>query len=101
MAKVLWEAYAGDWELNFRGDINAEIKRTQELLDSIPTDKVIKFPVADGYAYYFVKSLTPLVLQHIPYGDAWHANPILIRGLRRKDVEKMIEAERTLGEIFR
>jgi hypothetical protein len=32
---------------------------------------VIRFQVADGYAEYVVYSLKPVVLIHLPLGDAW------------------------------
>ncbi|MHB1795657.1 MAG: hypothetical protein ACYCPO_11885, partial [Acidobacteriaceae bacterium] len=46
-------------------------------------------------------SLAPkLTLQHVSYGDAWQVDPALIRGLRRADVERMVEQHRRLQSIF-
>ena len=55
--------------------------------------KAIKFQVADGYACYLVKSIKPLVLQHIAFGDDYTVSDATIRGLRRVDVEGLIATE--------
>lgn len=61
---------------------------------------VIRFQVADGYAQYAVYSRKPLQLIHIPYGDAYQADPILLRGLRASDVTAMLEREKRLKKLF-
>jgi len=61
---------------------------------------ILSWPVADGKAFYTVIREKPLTLQHIPYGDAWRVDPILIRGLRRDDVLRKLEAETRFQEIF-
>src|SRR5687767_8181884 len=33
--------------------------------------KIIRFPVADGYAIYMIAGLRPVELIHIPLGDSW------------------------------
>jgi len=55
---------------------------------------VIKFSVADGFAYYLVVSMSPLKLQHIPYGDEYAVHDAMIRGLRKNDVENMLERQK-------
>lgn len=71
--------------------------------DALPEGEVvgaiIQFPRADGYAMYRVASAKPLKLQHLPYGDAWHADPAMIRGLRLADVEKMVNQYRSLAKL--
>lgn len=54
------------------------------------THDVISFPVADGYASYHVVKMVPLTLQHIDVGDGYHADPCLIRGLRKADVIRIV-----------
>ena len=77
------------------------IKKSADLPPGQIVGAVLSWPVADGSAYYIVtKENYPLTLQHIPYGDAWQVDPILIRGLRRDDVVRMLEAERRFQEIF-
>ena len=56
---------------------------------------MIYFGVADGSACYIVKSRKPLVLQHVDYCDGYAASHALIRGLRLKEVEQMLEPKRT------
>jgi hypothetical protein len=60
---------------------------------------VIAFGVADGGAHYLIVKEKPLTLQHIPYCDAYRADPILLRGLRLADVQRMVGRERALGAI--
>lgn len=48
--------------------------------------RIWSYPVADGLAYYLVSKASPLTLQWIPWGDAWQAPHIVIRGLRVSDL---------------
>ncbi|MCL4682393.1 MAG: hypothetical protein KJZ92_14125 [Rhodocyclaceae bacterium] len=72
--------------------------------DALPEGEVvgalIQFPRADGYATYRVASKKPLKLQHIPHGDAWHADPATIRGLRLEEVQRMVAGRRRLRDMF-
>jgi hypothetical protein len=73
--------------------------------DALPADEyvggLIKWQVADGYAHYRVVSLSPsVVLQHVPFLDGYAVAPETIRGLRRKDVEAKVDAERRLRAAF-
>jgi len=58
---------------------------------------VIRFPVADNYAFYEVRGNT---LHHIPVGDAYQAHPALIRGLTKREVDEMLERDRRTRELF-
>lgn len=60
---------------------------------------IITFPFADGHAMYRVASAKPLKLQHLPYGDAWHADPAMIRGLRLSEVEQKVKRSRALHKL--
>jgi hypothetical protein len=62
--------------------------------------ETIRFPVGDGYAEYMVYTTTPLALIHLPYGDAWHVDPIMLRGLRVADVKQKVGAAKKLDELF-
>ena len=62
--------------------------------------KVIRTPRADSYALYMVLKVKPLQLIHIPVGDAWHADPAWIRGLRLVDVVEMVRADERLRKLF-
>lgn len=43
--------------------------------------RILRFPYADGYAFYRVTSARPFKVQHLKYGDAWEVHPATIRGL--------------------
>jgi hypothetical protein len=92
--------YPGNWDMQPNEPFDAYDKRTDAMLQAIPADKVISFPRGDGRAMYYVVSVRPLKLQHIPYGDAWTADPMTLRGLRAVDVEAMIESNKKMREIF-
>ena len=62
---------------------------------------LVQFPVADGYAQYIVRSLSPLKLQHVNAGDAWQVSYATIRGLRRADVEAQWERAKAWKRLFK
>lgn len=61
--------------------------------------EVIKWGRADGYAMYMVYNVKPFQLIHLPLGDAYQVEDALIRGLRLKDVQEMIDYEKMIQEI--
>ena len=62
---------------------------------------ILSWPYADSKAWYRVASTKPLILEHVPYMDAWQVEAALIRGLRLADVRQMAERELKLEKIFR
>lgn len=62
------------------------------------TGKILRFPVADGYATYMI--WTPTKWIHLEEGDAWHADPALIRGMRAADVDERIERDAKRAAFF-
>lgn len=110
MAKVYQLPNHEEWEQRENESIDAYFARQDALLEKLRADgeakpgvlgKIIRTPRADGYAMYMVYNTKPLQLCHIPFGDAWHADPIWLNGLRLKDVEAMIEKARRFAELFR
>lgn len=85
--------YTSNWEESYL--------KQEEALRKIPMEKLYLTPVADGYAHYYIESLTPLVLRHIPFGDAWQANPALIRGLRKQDILADIERRKAWKNLLK
>lgn len=81
---------------SFQQEMDAEFQS----LSSLPKDRMWRTPIADGYAYYYVRSEKPLVLLHVPYGDRWQAHSAFIRGLNLKDIKQHVEAERRIEELF-
>jgi len=83
---------------------SAEFKKLSDVSDNLKPGEIVgailRFPCADGYAVYRVSKEKPLTLQHVPFGDAWQVDPALVRGLRRADVERMVEQHRRLQSIF-
>lgn len=73
--------------------------------DSLPDGQVlggiIRFPFADGQAIYRVKGEKTLKLEHIPFGDAWQADPITIRGLKLSDVVLMLKRSKEISKLFK
>lgn len=76
-------------------DLLDRSKRARNLIN-----KVIYFPVADGKAWYLVDKIEPLILTHIPFGDAYEVNPIMIKGLDVEDVQEMVKRDEFLSSLF-
>lgn len=92
--------YPGDWEFKAGEPFNDYAERTDKMLAAIPADKMIGFPVGDGRALYYVESLRPLRLQHIPYGDGYQISAAHLRGLRPGDVEHIIANNKAISVMF-
>lgn len=100
MAKLHSKPYPGNWEKLPGEDFKAYLSRSDTLFDAIPADKVVSFPYADGHAHYYVFSTKPLVLQSIPYLDAWQVSAAMIRGLRLSDIEIETARRNKLRSMF-
>jgi hypothetical protein len=100
MATLHSQPYPGNWQWAEGEDFDLYDKRIDALFAAIPEDRIIRFGVADGHACYYVRSFRPLVLQHIPYMDAWQVPYAMIRGLRLADVEAQIERASRLDKLF-
>jgi len=101
MAKLLSTPAVGEWNKLDHESFSEYMKRTGEEIKRLQnTEKVIMFPVADGYAYYVVVSEKPLTMQWVPYGDRWQVHPALIRGLTLKEVKGIIAREKAMRELF-
>lgn len=70
-----------DWRA-YGARIDAELKKIEA------EHTVVRFPIADGCAMYTVVSEKPLVLRHIPYGDAYQAMGATIRGFTLADLRR-------------
>lgn len=101
MARLDRKPYPGAWHQLDGEDIDAYLQRTKTLVEAIPRDRLLDFPVADGAALYFVKSMKPLVVQHVPYGDAYRVPDAHVRGLTAKDVQRQLKANAALRAMFK
>jgi hypothetical protein len=104
MARLSARAHP-DFERREDESFEAYLTRTQGALDrllalsdALPEGELegalVKFPVADGYAWYDVVKVKPLTLRHINFCDGYHAPLPLIRGLRVADVFEQVSLER-------
>lgn len=59
---------------------------------------VIGFPVADGSAQYMVFSISPVVLIHMPLGDAWQYR--YINRLTKKDILEQVRQSKAMEKLF-
>lgn len=76
-------------------------RRTGEAPSKNPmVGKVIRFPVADGYAQYMVLSTKPLALMHIESGDAYSIPAAHMRGLNLTEVKKLVKYEEGMAKLF-
>ena len=86
-----WNQIAEEPFMDYMNRMDAVL---EELMRS---GKVVKFPIADGYAFYHIVSEKPFKLRHIPAGDAWEIPYSHIRGLRLADVKAMLKREKALN----
>lgn len=76
------------------------VREGQSVAD-LPAERVWRTTIADGYASYFVVSEKPLVMAHIPDGDAYRALPATIRGLTLQEVKQDIAWDLRSLKMFR
>ena len=78
-------------------------KIDQEAGEGLAIGRVVKWPHADGYAYYFVLAIAARIvtLKHIPIGDAWH-NPVIPQNgkITKKIVEDALRKSDKLKRLF-
>jgi len=84
---------------NMEGGIEGYRKACQEYVEKVVAfakrlgkgkyaGKIVRFPVADGYARYVVMSLKPVKLLHLQDGDGWDFQ--YIERLTAKDIKEAI-----------
>lgn len=112
MAKISDKPHSGDWE--FTGEpIEEYLERTRNQLSQLQKESrqvdidagdvvglILRYPVADGYAWYVVVKDRPLTLQHIPYCDGYRIPDAYIRGLRKQDIIADALRERGIAKLF-
>ena len=60
--------------------------------------EVISFPVADGSAQYVVYSTSPVVLIHLPIGDAWQYD--YANRLNATDIKEKVRQSQAISKLF-
>lgn len=74
-----------------REDFKRYLDRTRRYAVERFGHRAIRFPVADGYACYYVTdnfTLCPIEVE-----DGYSVHPALIRGLRRSEIQDMLDDE--------
>lgn len=93
-APYAYERKAQGFSMEAMREDEAELARLIAEADKLPAEqlvgRIVDFPVADGKALYLIKSEAPLVLQHIPFFDAYRIDPAMLRGLRLTDVRQRV-----------
>lgn len=69
-------------------------------LDAIPKDRILRFSVGDGYALYYVQSIEHAILLHIPYGDQWKEDEIILEALTPDSIRQLLQREKRLYELL-
>jgi hypothetical protein len=100
MARLDKLSYPGNWQMENESCDNY-INRVNKMFDAIPKERIVRFPIADGYALYFVSQWKPLVLQHIPMYDAYRIPDAHMRGLREQDVRTLINNRLSIMKLFK
>jgi hypothetical protein len=97
------QASGEDWKAFFDRE-NKALKDLQTASTNLPEGEIVgglvKWQVADGYAYYLVTKASPLTLQWVPFCDDYQVPAALIRGLRKADIIDMLNRERRIAELF-
>jgi hypothetical protein len=83
------KAYEAETEKYIRSELRGKHKHT---------GKIIRFPVADGYAQYMI--WTPTKWIHLDEVDGYQADAATVRGTRAVDVDAMLDRERRMAELF-
>lgn len=81
-----WERQVAEWcRENGNGDLAGE---------------EVSWQRGDGYARYVVYTEKPLALIHLPTGDAWQIEEIMVRGLRLSDIREEVRRRKALNDLF-
>ena len=87
-----------DWEAH---NLAMRILENESRHSPVLHGRIVKWSVADGYAYYRIEDDGDFTtLHHIDYCDGYAVHEYTIRGLRRGDLERMVEADRALERLM-
>lgn len=83
---------------------DAALDKLQRTSDELPQGKIVgalmRFQVADGYAYYVVSQESPLILLHVPWADGYKANPATIRGINKTYILNYLKQHNLFNELI-
>jgi len=93
------DSFQSNWEKNEAEYIE---KLKKYITDAGYTGKnageILEFQVADGYAKYMVTNMRPLMLIHIPLGDAYEFQ--FAHLLTSKEVNNQLESAKRFNKFF-
>lgn len=89
-----------DYMLRTDGLLSELMKKSDDLPEGEIFGAVISFPVGDGKAFYFVETSKPLKVSHIPFGDCYQVDPIMVEGLRPHHIKEKLSAAKSLKKLF-
>lgn len=78
-----------------------QLRLEEKLFAEIPQDKIIHFGVADGAAMYYVYSMKPLQICHIPYGDAYRADRLIEKALNVTEVKRLLGRDKAFNKLWK
>lgn len=82
-------AYEAETEKYIRTELGGKHKHT---------GKILRFPVADGYAQYMI--WTPTKWIHLDEVDGYQADAATVRGMRAVDVDERLARDERLAALF-
>jgi hypothetical protein len=95
--------WGDDWRQGYERQHNALVG-LQQASDALSEGKIvgglIRFQVADGYAYYRVVKASPLTVEWVPFGDNYQVHPAMIRGLNKADIVNMLNYDKRIASLF-
>ena len=78
----------------------ALLKTSTELKPGAVVGAMIRFQVADGYAFYLVTKERPLTIRHVSYSDGYQISDAHIRGLTKRDVLLQVQQQKAQQKFF-
>lgn len=81
---------------NFVTELQNHIKKMGYV--EVHSGETIRFPIADGHAEYMVLSTKPVMLIHLPIGDAWEFE--YANRLTKSDIVKKIKQQKAISKFF-
>lgn len=103
MAKLAKESYPLECVSGSNPEEYQRVRKELKKAESEATEEnlvgfITRFSIADGYAEYRVikdEGENDIILQHINTGDAWEVSDSLIKSVKRKDLIRNLNFDRT------
>lgn len=80
--------------------LSEQMEKTYNLPDGSIKEAIVRFPVADGHAYYMIMKVRPLTMRHLAIGDSWSIPDAHVRGLKKADLLQLVNQEKMLHRLF-